>query len=130
MLWALLAASAAYWGLRLATKNASITIPTQTATLTAVDSLAVARALGATAAQAAPQASLASRFALLGVIAGTPRGNAALIAIDGKPAQTFRVGSTVDDGLVLSSASARQATLSAVPGGPALVTLDMPMLKN
>ena len=94
------------------------------------DPAVVARLLGATAAQAAPQASLASRFALSGVVAGAPGGGAALIAVDGNPAKPFRVGGVIEEGLVLQSASARQATLGQSRDSPALVTLDMPSLSK
>ena len=51
------------------------------------------------------------------------------IAVDGKPAKPFRVGAAVDEGLVLQALGPRQAQLGASMGGPATVTLDMP-LKN
>ena len=77
-----------------------------------------------------PQASIASRFVLQGVVAVAPGGGAALIAVDGKPARPFRVGSAVEEGLILQSATARQATLAGTQEGPALVTLDMPPLNK
>ncbi len=131
VVWALAAASVAYWGLRLlARPGMPAPAPLAASALVASDPAVVARLLGATPAQAAPQASLASRFALSGVVAGAPGGGAALIAVDGKPASPFRVGSAVEEGLVLQSASARQATLGETRGGPALVTLDMPSLSK
>lgn len=130
LVWALAAGSMAYWGLRLfAGRGVAANLPTATAP-TAIDSLTVARVLGARAPATVPQASLASRFALLGVVAGSPGGGAALIAVDGKPARPFRVGSPVEEGLILQSAAARQATLAATQNGPALVTLDMPPLNK
>ena len=129
MVWALAAGSALYWGLRLSSARGPTTAAPQTAAATVIDPLALARVLGVTAPSAAPQVSLASRFALQGVIAGAPGGGAALIAIDGKPSKPFRVGSVVEEGLVLKSATARQVMLSATRDGPALVTLDMPLLK-
>lgn len=130
VVWALAAGSTAYWGLRLSTGRGEVAnLPVATAP-TAVDSLTVARVLGARPQVAAPQASMASRFALQGVVAGTPDGGAALIAVDGKPARPFRVGSAVEEGLILQSATARQATLAGTQEGPALVTLDMPPLNK
>ena len=127
--WALAAGSVLYWGLRLSNdRSVSATKATAVAPTT-IDSLAVARLLGATAAQAPTLPSVASRFALQGVVAGTPGGGAALISVDGKPARPFRVGSAVEEGLILQSATARQVTFSASQGGPAVLTIDMPLLK-
>ena len=131
VVWALAAASIAYWGLRLlARPPAFAPAPLAVSVSMPPDPAVVARLLGATAAQAAPQASLASRFALSGVVAGAPGGGAALIAVDGNPAKPFRVGGVIEEGLVLQSASARQATLGQSRDSPALVTLDMPSLSK
>ena len=131
VVWALAAASVAYWGLRLMTRPAALApAPMAASAAMPLDAAVVARLLGATPAQAAPQASLASRFALSGVVAGAPGGGAALIAVDGNPARPFRVGTLVSEGLVLQSAAARQATLGQTRDGPALITLDMPSLSK
>ena len=131
MVWALAVASIAYWGLRLLAQSpASALAPLAVSVPMPPDPAVIAGLLGATAAQAPPQASLASRFALSGVVAGAPGGGAALIAVDGNPAKPFRVGGVIEDGLVLQSASARQATLGQSRDGPALVTLDMPLLSE
>lgn len=93
----------------------------------ALDAQALAGLLGAVpfaAAPAAPVAAVSSRFALVGVLSGRQSGGgAALIAIDGKPAKTFRVGAVVDEGLVLQALQPRQAQLGASMGGPTTVTL-------
>ena len=83
VVWALAAGSTAYWGLRLSTGRGEVAnLPAATAPA-AVDSLTVARVLGARAQVAMPQASIASRFVLQGVVAVAPGGGAALIAVDG-----------------------------------------------
>ena len=130
VVWALAAGSLMYWGLRLSAGRGAAASPPAATAPAAIDPLAVARVLGARAAVAAPQASMASRFALQGVVAGSPGGGAALIAVDGNPARPFRVGSSIEEGLILQSAAARQATLAATPNGPALVTLEMPPLNK
>jgi len=131
VVWALAAASMVSWGLRLAGgRGPAVSAPVVAAPAPVVDTQVVARLLGAVDAAAPQQASLASRFQLQGVLAGTPGGGAALIVVDGKPAQAFRVGSAIEDSLVLQSAVARRARLAATPGGPTLVTLDMPPLKD
>lgn len=131
VVWALASASVVYWGLRLAGGSGpALAAPVVAAPPPQVDSQAVARLLGAVDAAPMAQASAASRFVLVGVLAGSPGGGAALIGVDGKPPQPFRVGSAVDDGLVLQSAVARQARLAATRDGPTVITLDLPPLKD
>lgn len=131
-LWAAAGASVVYWGLRLSNRPVVQTVPAVASMAAMPDAQAVARALGAlpagaVVAVAAPVASLASRFALVGVLAGRQSGGgAALIAVDGKPAKPFRVGTVVDSGMVLQALGPRQAQLGADVGGPAMLTLDMP----
>ena len=130
-LWALAGASVVYWGLRLSARPVGLTVPVVAPAAAAPDAQAMARLLGVPAAGAAaaraPAASLTSRFALIGVLAGrSSGGGAALIAVDGQPAKPFRVGAVVDEGLVLQSLDPRQARLGASVDGPATLTLDMP----
>ena len=131
-IWALAAASAAYWGLRLTARPPGMPAPTAAPAPVAADMQAMARLLGAVTAQM-PQAAAApvsSRFALVGVLAGQQGGSgAALIAVDGKPAKPYRVGATVDAGLVLQSLGPRQARLGAGQEGVTTVTLEMPVRK-
>jgi general secretion pathway protein C len=131
VVWALAAASIVYWGLRLAGgRGPELSAPVAATPPPVVDTQVVARLLGAVEAAAPEQATLASRFQLVGVLAGTPGGGAALIAVDGKPAQPFRVGAAIEEGLVLQSAVARRARLAATRDGSTLLTLDMPPLKE
>ena len=130
VVWAAAAGSVLYWGLRLSAGRGAAAAMPPAVVSASIDPQALGRVLGVMPAQAIPQASLSSRFALQGVVAGAPGGGAALIAIDGNPAKPYRVGSPVEDGLILQSASARQAKLAASPDGPILVTLEMPVLKN
>ncbi len=131
VVWALAGASFVYWGLRLAGGSGPApAAPVMAAPPPQVDTQAVARLLGAVDAAPMAQTSAASRFVLVGVLAGSPGGGAALIGIDGKPPQPFRVGGAVEEGLVLQSAVARQARLAATRDGPTVITLDMPPLKD
>ena len=129
-LWLLAGASVVYWGLRLSAPAMGVPVPAVTAALPTPDAPALARLLGVVAADApaaAPVASVASRFVLVGVLAGRSSGaGAALIAVDSQPAKPFRVGAKVDAGLVLQSVGARQARLGAALRGPTLVTLEVP----
>ena len=134
-LWALAAASAVYWGLQLAGRQSAVNVPVVPArAVPAADPVAIARVLGGSttaAVAAAPQPTLASRLQLVGVAAGeSSGGGAAVISVDGKPARPYRVGSMIEEGLVLQSVRGRQATLAAQPNGPAILTLELPPLKK
>ena len=128
LLWAVAAGCAVFWGLRLAAPaSGALVAPVDLGAPVAADPAAVARLLGATNGPlaAAPVAAVASRFTLVGVLAGRQNGGAALIAVDGKPARPVRVGGTLEEGLVLQSLSGRKALLGADRGGPTTVTLEI-----
>lgn len=134
VVWALVAATAVFWGLRL-----SVRAPAAPAhTLPVGDSAALrgdlSRLLGAAPAPeaaAAPVApELASRFKLLGIMA--PKGakpdsgvGVALLAVDGKPPRAFAVGARIDESLVLQSVSLRSASIGPDKGEAAL-RLELP----
>lgn len=130
VVWALAAASAAWWGLRITGLSQPLRMvpaPLFVANDIGVDAPAVARALGAVAAADAPAPpAAASRFALLGVVASRSSQGAALIAVDGKPGRAYRVGSKVEDGLVLQAVEPRRARLAPVSGPGAALVLEMP----
>jgi len=130
LLWAAAAASAIAWGLKLGNPTGQGPgVPAAVRPPLAADPAAVARLLGQAqgSGPAAPAAApLSSRFSLVGVVADRSQQGAALIAVDGRPPKPFRVGSSVDEGLVLQSVQARRAVLAATPDGPAVVTLELP----
>jgi general secretion pathway protein C len=126
VVWALLAASAVYWSLNLSRGAESGMVPVTVRAPAPADPVAVARLLGYSQAAAPQAASLASRFALTGVVASRERDGAALIAVDGRPAKPFRVGATVTESLVLQSVEPRRAVLAASKDGPPAVTLELP----
>lgn len=132
-LWALAAASAVFWALKLGGGSRAVDAPPLPARpVAAADPAAIARVLGGVqgTVAAAPVAPVASRFQLVGVAAGARSGQgAAIIAVDGKPGRPYRVGSVVDEGLVLQSVQGRQATLGPA-NGPAVVTLELPPLRK
>ena len=129
---ALAAGSAGYWGLKLT----SAALEPGTAKLVMASPSApsptlIARVLGGgQLSPAAPGAvvvdSGAGRFKISGVVAGNNVQGYALIAVDGKPAQPFMVGSQVSDNLLLQSVSKAGAALSASLDGPITVRLDLP----
>jgi general secretion pathway protein C len=134
LVWAAAVASLAYWGLKLGAGSSvpPAVAPSQRQAAPA-DPAVVARLLGHApgAGPSAPAAApLASRFNLLGVVADRTQQGAALIAVDGRPARPFRVGSRVDEGLILQSVQPRRAVLAAAAGGPAVVTLELPPLQR
>ena len=132
-LWALVAASAVYWGLKIATPSRpAVAAPPAVRAPAPADPAAVARLLGASPAAASVPtvASLSSRFTLVGVVASRSRTGAALIAVDGRPAKPFRVGAAIDEGLVLQSVEARRATLAASREGPPVLTLELPAVRK
>jgi general secretion pathway protein C len=128
-LWLLVAASAVYWGLKLGTRPPALAAPAPSRAAVAVDPGAVARLLGGSPSAAVAAApSMASRFALVGVVAGARSGSgAALISVDGKPAKPFRVGTAVEENLVVQSVEGRRAVLGAPGNGPAALTLELPL---
>lgn len=137
VVWALVAATAVFWGLRLLARPQpapafATTVGEATALRGDLSRLFGAAPVAVTNAPAAPE--LASRFKLLGVMAPKASGETpaqrvgyALIAIDGKPARPFAVGATVDSGLVLQSVSLRTAAIGPAEGAPAL-RLEVPPL--
>ncbi len=82
---------------------------------------------------AAQEAPASSRFQLVGVVA--PRaveayaGGLALIAVDGKTARAYQVGSAVDGDTVLQQVTSRGAALGP-RGQSANVKLDLPPLPS
>jgi general secretion pathway protein C len=133
-LWMLAAGSCVYWGLRLAPRAAPAPVAPPARQAFVADPAAIARLLGANPVTASaptqPAASLASRFNLLGVVASRSHTGAALIAVDDKPARPYRVGSPIDEGLVLQSVQGRKAVIAASASGPAVLTLELPPPKH
>jgi len=128
VLWGLAAASAVYWGFKLAARpGAAAVLPAHARGPAAPDPAAIARLLGsARGATAEPAANPASRFSLAGVVARPSRAGIALISVDGKPPKPFRVGAAVEEGLLLLAVEARRALLGPDKQGPATVTLELP----
>ena len=129
---ALTAGSAGYWGLKLTspaleTSTSKLVVPSPSAP----SQKAIAQVLGG--GQLSPAATgavalepAASRFKITGVVAGTNNQGYALIAVDGKPARPFMVGSQVSDTLLLQSVNKAGAALAASLDGPIAFRLDLP----
>lgn len=130
--WALVAASAFYWGFKVLVTAAPAPAHTQTAAAAPTTRADLGVVLGTdppppVAAAQAPTAA-SSRFQLIGVLSPRPAHAAkeglALIAVDGKPPKAFRVGAVVDGANVLQSVATRGATLGPRDGA-AMVALTL-----
>jgi general secretion pathway protein C len=131
LIWLLVGLCAAYWAFKFVTsKPVEATAALATPTV-AVDSKAVAKLLGATDNAAAkptnPPAS--TKFVLFGLANSAGGKGIALIALDGKPAKPYRVGSLVADDLVLKSISKTGVMLATSLKAPDGVTLELPERK-
>ncbi len=134
VIWAAVAASAVFWLLRLWASSPAAppyTVPVATATPPRGNLDSVFGAPKAASPTAAPvEPALASRFKLLGVAAPREGGDTtglALIAVDGKPARGFKVGTVIEGDLVLQSVHPRGAALGTKGAAPA-VSLELPAL--
>lgn len=136
VIWALIAATAVFWALRLVVRASPApahVVAVGDAVVGAGDltRLLGAPPLAAMVAAAAPEAS--SRFRLLGIMApkhvraGAAQSGLALIAVDGKPARAYSVGSHLDSDLVLQSVSLRTASIGPAQGAQT-VMLEIPRL--
>lgn len=123
--WAVVAASAVYWALKLV-KPA----PAPQATVVAAAAALrgdLSRVLGAAPQEAGPvEWPESSRFELLGVVASrsAQSDGVALIAVDGKAPKAYRVGTSVDGDTVVQSVRQREVLLGP-RGGEATVSLDL-----
>lgn len=133
MVWALAAAGALLWGLKLFVKAPAAPPHTQLADAGGLARGDLTRLLGAEAAPEAPPQAVEpgpdARFQLIGVVSPrspqAAREGVALIAVDGKPPRAYRVGAVIDGQNVLQSVNARGATLGPRDGA-ALVALNLP----
>lgn len=137
LIWALVAACAVFWGLRLFTRPQPVPSGAVVATAPVAATGELDRMLGAPPVQAVAEAAVVqadSRFKLLGLVApragraGGPGSGLALISVDGKPARAVAVGREVEaGGLRLLAVSQREADLGMARGAPT-VKLVLPML--
>ncbi|MCW5634533.1 MAG: hypothetical protein KIT17_14460 [Rubrivivax sp.] len=136
LVWALVAASAAAWGLKLFVTAPSAPPQVAVAGQSQLPRGDITRVLGADAPPVDPSAGESlegaqgdARFQLVGVVAPrgseTARGGVALIAVDGKPPKAYRIGAVVDGENVLQAVRARGADLGPA-GGKVVVALNIP----
>jgi general secretion pathway protein C len=132
LVWAAVGASVLAWGLKFWGRGTPVPAGASVAQAAPPAGMDLSRVLGTPPPQpvAAPVVVAAdSRFKLLGLAAPGVGGSGglALIAVDGKPARTWRVGREVEPGLRLLAVSHRRAELG-VPGAPPTLTLELPPL--
>ncbi|WP_165456772.1 type II secretion system protein N [Aquabacterium lacunae] len=132
LIWAAVALSAAYWGLRWFGKGPGVPPGTTPAMVESALRGDVSRLLSgpvktvADTTTPAPNA-LAGRVQLLGVVAPRQedsRAGVALLTIDGKPARAYKVGQTVDGDLVIQKILQKQVQIGRADS-PASLTLDL-----
>jgi general secretion pathway protein C len=136
VIWAAVAASAVFWLLRLWASSPAAPPYTVAVNTNAPPRGDLDRVFGAppsaTPTAGPTEPALASRFKLLGVAApreGDDVNGLALIAVDGKPARGFKVGSVIDGDLVLQSVHPRGAALGVQGAAPA-VSLELPAVPS
>ncbi|MDH5539866.1 MAG: hypothetical protein OEY03_10730, partial [Rhizobacter sp.] len=138
VIWALVAGTLVFWGLRLFTRAPSAPAHTVSVASGLVARGDLTRLFGApnetTAAAVLANPEISARFRLLGVMA--PKGGTtakdsgqgiALIAVDGKPPRAFAIGAALDADLVLQSVNLRSASIGPALG-EAAVKLEIPPL--
>lgn len=136
VIWAAVAASLAYWGLRWLAQP--IAVPANALSVS-MDSgskgdfrrlLSGPVAASPQAVDAATQSALAGRIQLQGAFASGDAsgfGGVALLSVDGQPARAVRVGQSVEGAMVLQRVDASGAQIGP-PDGPAALTLALPSL--
>jgi general secretion pathway protein C len=129
-IWALVAASTAFWGIKIFAATRPVPPGAQAPQAVAANG-PMERLFGAVivpTVAAAPAHPESERFQLVGVIAppnGVAPGGFAIVAVDGQPARTWRVGATLDGNTSLLAVSKRGAEFGP-SGGPAAFSLQLP----
>ena len=67
---------------------------------------------------------------LINLLSGALQPDSGTIAVDGKPGRAFRVGSKVDEGLVLEAVEPRKARLTQPGSAAEPMVLEMPLPKR
>jgi general secretion pathway protein C len=131
LIWLLVGLCTAYWAFKFAaTKTVEATAALAAPTVV-VDSKAIGKLLGATDVVTAKALNTpaSTKFALFGLANSVGGQGVALIALDGKPAKPYRVGSLVADNFILKSISKTGVVLATSLKSPDGVTLELPERK-
>lgn len=133
VVWAAVAASAAFWGSKLIVPATQPRAGVATPVPGPLGDLS--RLLGAPPPSkpgvATPTAGERARFQLIGVIAASDKSSAsdgfALIAVDGQRARSYRVGAMLDSDWALRAVQTRGVSI-APRNGEAAISLELPPL--
>ncbi len=129
-IWALVAVSTSFWAIKIFAATRPVPPGAQAPQVVAANG-PMERLFGAVVVPTAPVAPAhpeSDRFQLVGVIAppsGSAQGGYAVIALDGQPARTWRVGATITGDTSLLSVSKRGAEFGPA-GGPTAFNLQLP----
>jgi general secretion pathway protein C len=129
-IWALVAASAAFWSIKIFAATRPVPPGAQAPQVVAANG-PMERLFGAVLVPSAAAAAVhpeSERFQLVGVIAppnGVTRAGYAIVAIDGQPARTWHVGAALDGNTSLLAVSKRGAEFGP-SGGPTAFSLQLP----
>jgi general secretion pathway protein C len=131
--WALAAFAAVFWATKvLQPPTSGSLVPVATVAAASADPVPMVRVLGKTTTVTPPAATQqaaaidpASRFSLVGVVAGRGNTGVALLSVDGKPPRPYRVGANIDDSHVLRAVDKRSATLSRGASAPGF-SIELP----
>ncbi len=129
-IWALVAASTAFWGIKIFAATRPVPPGAQAPQAVAANG-PMERLFGAVVVPVEappPQHPESERFTLVGVIAasdGAAQGGFAIVQIDGQPARTWHTGATLDGNTSLLAVSKRGAEFGPL-GGPTAFTLQLP----
>lgn len=131
-MWAALAASLVFWGLRLSGRSAPVPAHAETVVMGQAVQGDVLRLFAATRAASQPMAAApeaAARFKLLGVAAPSGRSSAgwALLSVDGQPPRAVAVGAAVDAEWILQSVTQSRVEIGP-KGAAAAVALELALL--
>ena len=119
-IWALVAGTVVFWGIRFFGHSAPAPMQVATADMGSLTRGDLSRLLGSDPAAQAPAQSpvmaqeLSARLRLIGVAAPRQHGGPglAVISVDGNPPRVYRVGAPIDSNLVLHDVSMRTATVA------------------
>jgi len=129
-IWALVAASTAFWGIKIFAATRPVPPGAQAPQVVAANG-PMERLFGAVVVPVEappPQHPESDRFSLVGVIApsnGAAQGGFAIVQIDGQPARSWPTGATLDGNTSLLAVSKRGAEFGPL-GGPTAFSLQLP----
>lgn len=141
LVWALVAGSAVFWGLRLLGQAA----PSDALALASSEQVGaqgdLTRLFGAASVEVtdevldAPAPDISARFRLTGVMAPKrpSEQGLAVISVDGNPARVYRVGAAIEGEWILREVSLRTATVALARNAgdaAAAFVLELPLVAN